>query len=283
MAIIAAFLRKLGRFRGKQRLARLLLRGDMKTLKDISVTGSEGCRYVLPNIIENVGFDIYTDGSFEPETISFICSILPPGGVWLDVGANIGSVAIPVSKRRPDNKVICIEASPRVFSYLEKNHFLNQLPNMRLLNNALSDVSGQVVRFYSPEGKFGKGSMASVFTREAENVETISVDQLVADFKLSRVDFMKVDVEGFECLVFRGGRQLLSGPDAPVILFEFIDWAEQAANGLQPGDAQRELLKYGYTLFLFSGKSELSPLREVLCSGSAMILAKKEPAKGNLT
>jgi len=63
------------------------------------------------------------------------------------------------------------------------------------------------------------------------------------------VDFIKIDVEGYEYHVFKGAETTLSRPDAPDILFEFVDWAEEKAAGIAIGDAQRILKSYGYRIF----------------------------------
>ena len=274
--MIAKILRQLKPFKGKQRLSRFLLQKEIKEKRDFNIDGKYGCKYFIPNIIENVGFDIYVDGVFEDDTIQYIVSRLPERGVFIDIGANIGSIATPVCKIMPSIKAIAIEASPRVYQYLHRNQELNGLANCLTVNKALSDIDGQMVDFFSPEEKFGKGSMSSVFTKNAERVETVTLDTLLLQNKLTKVDFIKADIKGYESHAFRGAARLLSLPDAPDILFEFVDWAEAAAAGTEPGDAQRVLLAYGYKLYTFSGKGDLHPLTEVLTKENAMILATKK-------
>jgi hypothetical protein len=127
--------------------------------------------------------------------------------------------------------------------------------------------------FFSPLDKFGKGSLASVFTNQAVKVNTITLDSLVRMNDFEDVDVIKVDVEGFEQSVFTGASDLLSKVDAPVIFFEFVDWAEQSA-GFKPGDAQRALKEYGYKLYkLDSGR--FKEYHDILTTGDYNILAKK--------
>lgn len=273
---IGRVLRSLGHFKGKERLSRLLLKPVIHTWKDIEVTGKWDCRYVLPNIIENVGFDIFTDAVFEEDSIDFIISKLPQNATWLDIGANIGSICIPVCKRRPDVRAIAVEASPRVFGYLEKNHHLNNVSNLEIVNRALADTDDREVSFFSPEGKFGKGSLSDVFTQESETVLTRSVDRLLQLKGNPSIAFIKIDVEGYEQLVFRGAGQLLSGESAPDILFEFIDWAENAAHGIKAGDAQDFLLGHGYRLYRFQKAGKLIPMPEIQRRGYALMYASKK-------
>lgn len=263
-------------FRGKQRLARLLLKRKLSYTKDALIEGKYGCTYKIPNIKESIGFELYTNGVYEEEIIDFIKTRIPANGTLLDVGANIGVITIPVIKQRKDIKVTCLEASPRVFNYLLFNINNNQLYHCVLLNNAVTDTDDDVVSFFSPEEQFGKGSLSSVFTKEAESVETIRIDTLIAGNKLLKVDFIKIDIEGYEYYAFKGGAILLNSNSSPDILFEFVDWAEELAKDFRPGDAQKLLMQYGYKLFIVSKKGKITPLSTPLTKGGAMIFASKK-------
>ena len=262
-------------FKGKPRLARLLLGNRINKIKDLLVKGKYGCTFKIPNIIENVGFDIYVDGVFEKKTIELIMQKLPPGGVLVDMGANIGSISLPVCKQRPDVKAICIEAAERVYGYLDFNVKLNELTNCTIINKALTDYDGAIVNFFSPDEKFGKESLSSVFTKDAKQVETIRLDTLLRQHEIVKVDFIKADIEGYEYHAFKGAEKLLSAEKAPDILFEFVDWAEDAANHCKAGDAQQLLLKYGYTLYTWSSNNERTLMDKIQTTGNAMIYATK--------
>ena len=272
--MIDYLLRSIPPFKGKQRLARFLLSPKIRAGKEITVLGKFGCIYKLPNIKENIGFEILINGIYEIETISFICKRVNRSGIVLDVGANIGAISIPVCKQRQDIQMIGLEAAPWVFEYLKLNVETNNVSNIRLINKAISDRSGIEVEFFSPKDKFGKGSLAPVFTEESVKVETITLDELSDAYKNRSIDFIKVDVEGFEALAFRGGGRLLSRPEAPDILFEFVDWAEELA-GEKPGNAQLLLLNYGYDLYLFEHGKIGDRLETPLIKGGYLIFATK--------
>jgi hypothetical protein len=82
-------------------------------------------------------------------------------------------------------------------------------------------------------------------------------------------------VEGFEYFVFKGGSDLLQSPGAPHIIFEFVDWAEKAAMGLQPGAAQKLLLEAGYQLFVLEGDKPVK-MESIIESGACNIFASKK-------
>src|SRR5947208_1853417 len=60
-------------------------------------------------------------GAYEPETRDVILEFLPEKGTLIDVGANIGALAIPVAKMRPQASIICIEADPEISGSLQDN------------------------------------------------------------------------------------------------------------------------------------------------------------------
>lgn len=269
-------LRILPTFKGKQRLARLLLKSKFSCLRDVLIQGKYDCTYKVPNIKESIGFELYINGVYEEEIINFIKRRIPFNGIFLDIGANIGAITMPLIKQRKDIKATCIEASLNVFSCLRFNTKNNQLHNCNLVNKAVTDIDGDVVSFFSPPEQFGKGSLSSVFTEDAEYVETITLDTLVAKNNILKVNFIKIDIEGYEYYAFKGGVLLLTSDTAPDILFEFVDWAEGLAKDLKPGDAQKLLIDYGYDLFIVSKMGKLTALTIPLTKGAAMIFASKK-------
>lgn len=119
-----------------------------------------------------------------------------------------------------------------------------------------------------------KGSMAPVFEKTAQLVNTITLTKLI-DYKAADIGMIKVDVEGFEYFVFKGGESILQKNDAPDILFEFVDWAEGLAN-VKAGDTQKLLLEYGYSLFVIEKSKIINKLTVPLEKGAAMIWATKK-------
>ena len=273
--MLRKFFTLLPTFKGKYRIARAVFKKAVQQANNIVVDGRFGVRYKLPNLKENIGFEIFVDGIYEPGYIQYFQQRIPKNGVFLDLGANIGSICIPLARLRPDIRIIAVEASPRVFGYLKDNVVMNGCKNIIVENLALSSQDNIDLPFYSPEEKFGKGSLSTVFTDKAELVKTITVDTLKRKYHLTHVDYIKIDVEGYEKSVFEGGRELLSNGRAPVILFEFADWAENAGKGTKAGDAQLFLSELGYKLFDFTNPDHLGAEMKPQTSGNLMILAVK--------
>jgi FkbM family methyltransferase len=274
--MIEQILNMLPAFKGKQRLARSIFKNKIETARDIAIKGKNNCNYLVPNLKENIGFELFINGVYEPETIELILEKMPLHGTFLDIGANIGAICLPVCKRRTDINTIAIEASPKVYSYLKKNIQGNTIENCIIINKAVSDKDGQMVSFFSPDDLYGKGSMAAVFTNDSEEIETITIDTLLSNNTIGTVDFIKIDVEGFEYFAFKGAQKLLNATNAPDILFEFVDWAEELTKTCKPGDAQKLLFKYGYYLWQIGSNNTLTQINSPVTKGSFMIWASKK-------
>jgi len=274
--MIGKLFRKFNDFRGKQRLSRLLMSRKLKSTHDILVEGKYNCNYLVPNIKEVIGFELYINGIFEEEFIQLILSKLKPNAVIIDLGANIGSISIPICKLRNDVSVIAVEASSIMYGYLKKNIELNGIINCEILHMAIWVNSESEVPFYLPEEQYGKGMIdMNKSSGNFELVKTISLDDLYNQYQCKKVDFLKVDIEGFEYFAFKGGAHLLKQADAPDILFEFIATAEKSAEPLEPGDAQAILFAYGYKLYKIE-HSQLIEIKKPLTDSYAMIFATKK-------
>jgi FkbM family methyltransferase len=276
MGLIDAVLRKLPLFRGKERIARVILARSIKRKRDFWIKGKFNCEYLIPNIVESIGFEIFINAIYEQETSAFIVASLPENGVFLDLGANIGAITIPIHVRRKDVKIVCVEAAPWIYKYLKQNLVRNGAQAVYTINSALFYTDNEIFNFYSPKDKFGKGSLSSVFTDDAVPVSTIRVDTLVKNLGLERVDMIKIDVEGYEGHVFRGATTLLGGINAPDIILEFVDWAERGAKGAAVGDAQKVLRDFGYRIFYFKKIGVMEEVKGILEEGFFMLFATKK-------
>lgn len=271
MSLLQNIFNKLPKFKGKWRIARMLIPNQSF---EVSFRTKKGLTFTVPNLIENVAFELFIDGIYEKETIDYICNSLPINGIFFDVGANIGAICIEVASRRPDVSVYAFEAAPSVFKYLEANKNTNNLKNLTTYNLAIHERGGESLPFYSPKDLNGKGSFAPVFTSTPEMVTTIRLDDFIIQNQL-RPDFIKIDVEGFEVLILKSMSSFLKEHTKCEILFEFVDWAEVGA-GFEAGLAQKFLKNIGYQLFKFSDQSLL---KDSLKNGFEMISARKPEMK----
>ncbi len=264
--------------RGKQRLARWLLGGSPALRHELMVLMRSGQRVTVPNGLEPIAFSLLISGEYEPDVLEVIQRRAAPGDTVLDVGANVGVYALSLARHvGSTGRVFAIEASPAVFPYLDRNVELNQAANVRTIHAAAADRGGEVTLFEAPAHQFGMSGLGNLAGSTAHTVPAITLDELIAGAGVSRVAAMKVDVEGFEVLVFKGARRLLESGALDFIAFEFLDWAEQRVPGHRPGDAQRFLLQLGFKLWrLEDYRQGRPPLDRVLETGGDMLVAARE-------
>jgi FkbM family methyltransferase len=261
---------------GKARVARLLLRSCLQA-QDVRLRDKYGCPIVVPSLREPIGFHLLIDGVYEVVSLEFTLSQLCAGSVFVDVGANIGVFSLPVAQKVGSRGcVLAIEPSPSVFPYLKWNITLNGLSNVRLRQCAAFDRDSETLPFYeAPADHFGMGALAAQFHSKPAPVPVQTLDRILDEEQIRRVNLLKVDVEGFEAAVFRGAEQLLTGDDPPLIIFEFCDWAEARVPGGKVGDAQRMLRDYGYRIWRLTDfiRGGSQPLADLLTKGYAMLVA----------
>jgi FkbM family methyltransferase len=244
--ILKAF-RAVPHFRGKFRLARLLL-SEASRSRETLVQDRHGNHLVVPNLLESGGFSLAVDGSYEPAAVDLLRSHVTPDSTFVDVGANIGAFTLALADRAA--RVIAIEASPLVLPYLHKNIGLSGRTNVAVFGGAVSRPGVDVVPFYLPPmDHSGMGSSAPQFGVEPIAMPARTLDQVLASHQVGRVSVMKVDVEGYEAHVFLGAAELLRSRPAPLIVFEFLDWAEERAFPGRRGWAQEILVDFGYKLW----------------------------------
>jgi FkbM family methyltransferase len=227
----------------------------------------------MPSCSEPIAFHCLINGIYEPEMIAIMRRFLPPGGTFVDIGANVGIFSVVASRQLHNaGKVIAIEASPEINCFLGENITANDCRNVVQVGIAVSDDGPRRVLFWPAPGRsFGMGAMAPQFGAQAIEVEADTIDNILVRLGVSHVDLLKIDVEGFEAAAFRGATALLTREPQPVVAFEFADWAEARA-GFECGTAQQVLLSCGYSLFAIEPHGRLRPLSAPLEAGAANLL-----------
>lgn len=223
--------------------------------------------------------NIWSGLRFEKHEIAFILQVMRPSTTFLDIGANVGIYAVAVAKKDPNVKVYAFEPCEWTFQILEENIRLNALDNVSAIRIALGDYVGEATLWVNAPGKDGLNTIGrpshpdcSIVARESVPITTL--DDFIRSHSVPRVDVIKVDVEGAELMVLRGGRNLLKQKDAPLILYESYSWCTKGFN-YHPVEIMWLLQDYGYSLFVLDGKSGLLRHRKPEHGYDAMIVAIK--------
>ena len=133
--------------------------------------------------------------------------MIRPGDVVLDIGAGIGTEALPFAHLAGDaGKVISVEAHPATFAMLERVCRLNDLKNVELVQAAVMDSDEPVMISDMREGFCQENRVGDPGGIE---VPGVTIADLVAKFNLDRIDFIKMNIEGAEVPALLGARDVL--------------------------------------------------------------------------
>jgi FkbM family methyltransferase len=125
----------------------------------------------------------------------------------------------------PEGHVYAFEPVPELFSALKRNVELNGFRNVTCVRAAVTDRSGEVAieDTSSLPSKAGATLLARSPDMPMINVPAVTIDGFSCEHELTKVDFVKMDIEGSEVLALRGMSKLLSGPQGPDVLCEVTD------------------------------------------------------------
>lgn len=196
-------------------------------------------------------------GLYERELCS-LARFLPEGGVFLDVGSCYGIYTLVAATLVGEKgRVVAFEPAPTAYDILCRNVRVNKFAQVTERKVALSERAGMTPLFrYPDESRNSFGRDDSYI--DCQNVETSTVDEELAYARLDRVDMVKIDAEGAEELILRGGGHMLKDL-RPVVLFEFNPEAARSL-GLEADGAWNLLRQHGYRFWHVGDKGDLQPL-----------------------
>jgi FkbM family methyltransferase len=154
--------------------------------------------------------------SFEDQSEGFISHIaknhIRSGAVIFDIGANVGATVAAMTAYIPECRIYAFEPSRLNFEYLSNMIAHNQLANCQAFQLALGSTAGEVDFLANLDsGSASHLSFEGVTLGGAnERVLLKTVDQVVSELKLDRLDFVKIDVEGFESDVLLGAEAAIA-------------------------------------------------------------------------
>jgi len=163
------------------------------------------------------------DRLYEIETEYIIRRLLRSGGTFVDVGANIGylsAVALSVVGKR--GKVLSFEPAPRYFERLQEFWRLNPEHDVRLYRHALGDAEGETTLNLTGSRNIGWNTVVPGLMRTDEIGEAVVVrvrrlDTVLHEAQISKADFIKIDVEGYEFPVLKGCSEFLAAVKPPIL------------------------------------------------------------------
>ena len=212
-----------------------------------------GQRYQAVSLSE---YHYLRDGNPENYESALIEQVLKVGMTVVDVGANHGMFSLEAAYLIGCEGVVhAFEPTPRTRELLRSNLAANDLNTVEVFSSALGETPGTAsLRVHNELS--GLNTLAAIdvtWNREklrADEIIEVPVTTLSAHAeaqRLGHIDFLKIDVEGFELSVIRGARELLRAKRIDLILLEIGD-GTCATAGVEPIDLLHELESLGYGL-----------------------------------
>jgi len=202
------------------------------------------------------------DGTFETAELEFTLRFIQQGMTVLDIGANCGLYTLLASARvGPSGRVFAFEPSPRERRRLRAHLWLNHCTNARIEPYALGSQTSQADLYVVQGAQTGCNSLRPPQVSEpvsATRVEVRTLDDFVKRNGLTRVHFIKIDVEGSEMEVLKGATNFFQNPPLPVLLVEVSDLRTAAWN-YKANEILTFLRERGYTFFSISASGSLVP------------------------
>jgi len=185
----------------------------------------EGGARVRLRYREALGLSVLAFGDFEGAEINALCEYACPGSTAIDVGANVGIVAVPLALAvGGEGRVIAFEPDAANAARLRENIRLNALTQVVVHEVALGEADGEIVLHLGSDPAFH--SSVEVHARwrtdELSRVPCRTLDAVWQAEGRPQVSVVKIDVEGAELSVLKGARDLLASA-RPVVLLEAHD------------------------------------------------------------
>lgn len=215
---------------------------------------------------------------FEPEApyMKFMCK---PGDTCLHFGASDGRHSYLLSDIvGPEGRVLAFEPSKYSFEIMTRLFRWHKLANVSAHNYAIGDKDGETMlnvprkgsghlgRAYAVIGDTARGSEEILATKNdtefvRQKTDVISLDSIVTKFGLDRVDFVRCDIEGAECLMIEGGGKTID-KFLPAFLIEIHPFSLKRNFGRDPQTVLDYFLGLGYEAWRLDDEdAELIPVR----------------------
>lgn len=140
-------------------------------------------------------------GSYETHMQKLIAQKVKAGGVFYDVGANVGFYSLLASVLIGPGQVYSFEPLPANVAFLQRHLALNNVKNVHVLELAICDQTGS--SFFQAEAT---GAMGSLQASGDFRVATATLDALLQEQRIAPPTYIKMDIEGAEYKALLGAR-----------------------------------------------------------------------------
>jgi len=233
----------------------------------------DGITYEL-DLSTIVHSQIYHYGCWEEDVTNIINKTLHEGMVTFDIGASTGPHTLRMAKLVGESGMVyAFEPSKALFPKLKKGIKLNAFENVTVENLALSDT--EEVKSYYMNTLFKLGDKEDIFP--AMTTLFVTLDDYVKQNKIKKIDFIKLDVDGYETKIIKGGFKSIK-KFKPIMIIEFAVGAQESY-GYSLEELADILISLGYTLFDINTLKEYENVLKVVPKAGSINVLCVHPRK----
>lgn len=196
---------------------------------------------------------------FEPSELAFFQKYCHGNMTMVDIGANVGLyTALAMHQLDKGGRIVALEPYPHIYAFLQKNIAANQTgpetcPRVDALNFAAAPETGQQKLRINPENHGDNRLYQGTYQGKFEEWETLlvegrPVDVVLAERGIDVVNFVKIDIQGYEQKAISGFQKTLARSQNVILMSEFWPKGLKEAGGSATGYLQM-LTDVGFKLY----------------------------------
>jgi FkbM family methyltransferase len=201
--------------------------------------------WIYLDIDESPAMRMRVEGRYEAAKVAALGRLLKPGMTFVDAGSNKGDFALIAAHVMGDQgRVLAFEPSPDNARWIRASAELNGYRSIGLFEVALFDADGRATLYLREwSGWHSLIPRRKRVSQESIEVETRTLDSVLAETGDPHVDVMKIDVEGVELQVLRGAQRTLADSRLIAVFLEL-----HPGYGVDPNEVVELLTAHGFSL-----------------------------------
>ena len=223
------------------------------------------------DLSEGIDLSIYIFGKFEYEIINAIAKHqLPKKPVFFDIGANVGVQTLQLSERIKNSTIHSFEPTNFGYNKLKNNILLN--PNLRknifinqtFLTNKKKNMPKKIYASWNLINTNNAHKKHFGILKQTSNANSLKLDEYIIKKKIKKIDFIKLDVDGYELDVLKSGYKFLKKKKVPII-FEVAPYLYKEY-GYTESDLINLFKELGYSFYNIYNLKKIININEFISS-----------------
>ncbi|MDA0997112.1 MAG: FkbM family methyltransferase [Proteobacteria bacterium] len=243
-------------------------------IRDLNITLASGhsnhlakFRLDMSQMSQRIIFETIGSGKmYEQSLARLLTQVLRPGDIFIDVGAHVGFFSIVASYLVGNaGQVLSIEPNAENFRALEAHVTLNERKNFRLVNAVACETDGSV-EFYRNSDNDGGHALwdpglhsfneLSRAETDKDTYPAVRLDILAERYSVQDCRAVKIDTEGAELTVLKGGGEFFRPEKVPFVVCEMHEFGLKQLGASQDG-LRAWMRQQGYMTFMFASDGQL--------------------------